>query len=391
MKIAVIGQGYVGLPLAIAAAKVGHFVVGIDLNLARVSLLNEGRTPIGDIEDSQVAEVLASDHYSATSLFDPVGESEVVVICVPTPLHEDHSPDLAYLESALDSIGQFIKSDTLVILESTVAPGTTRNVVAMKFAENTGILVAFSPERIDPANKKWDVTNTPKLVAGLSSEATLKAADFYRSFVSQVDVFESVEVVETAKLLENSFRLINISFINEISVFCEKLGISVLDVIRAASTKPYGFMPFFPSAGIGGHCIPVDPLYLSAKAREIGAPTKFIELAHQINLERPAYFAGMAEGILGSLEGKKILVVGVAYKPDVADIRETASEPLIHTLRGMGAIVSWHDELVGNWNEEVSMPLSSEFDLVILVNPHSGTDLARLGNTRVIDTRGGVR
>jgi len=218
---------------------------------------------------------------------------------------------------------------------------------------------------------------------------TERAVRFYSSFVETVAVGSSVEVIETAKLLENSFRLVNISFINEISVFCSKLGIDIGEVVDAAATKPYGFMPFYPSAGVGGHCIPVDPSYLVAKAREIGAPTRFIDLANEVNLSMPSFFVGKAEGILGSLSGKKILVVGVAYKPDVSDVRETPAAGLIALLRKEGASVSWHDHLVLEWNGESSVPLASDYDLVVLVNPHSTTDLSVIEGVPVLNTRGG--
>ena len=389
MKVSVVGQGYVGLPLAIAAANAGHTVTGIDTSTALVATLASGRSPIGDIADSAVAGVLGTS-YAITTDYAAVAGSQVVVICVPTPLDAVHNPDLTALRSALESTAGGLSAGTLVIIESTVSPGTTRGLAA-SILDKAGVAyeLAYSPERIDPANKKWNITNTPKLVAGITDGARDRAVEFYSTFVSSVNVGSSVEVIETAKLLENSFRLINISFINEIAGFCSKLGIDVREVIDAAATKPYGFMPFYPGAGIGGHCIPVDPSYLAATAREIGAPMRFIELANEVNLSMPSYFVGVATGILGSLSGKKILVVGIAYKPDVADMRETPAAGLITLLRNAGAIVSWHDELVGQWNGESSTPLGSGFDLAILVNPHTGTDFGALGDTRILNTRGG--
>ena len=389
MKVSVVGQGYVGLPLAIAAANAGHTVTGIDTSTALVATLASGRSPIGDIADSAVAGVLGTSYAIATD-YAAVAGSQVVVICVPTPLDAVHNPDLTALRSALESTAGGLSAGTLVIIESTVSPGTTRGLAA-SILDQAGVAyeLAYSPERIDPANKKWNITNTPKLVAGITDAARDRAVEFYSTFVSSVNVGSSVEVIETAKLLENSFRLINISFINEIAGFCSKLGIDVREVIDAAATKPYGFMPFYPGAGIGGHCIPVDPSYLAATAREIGAPMRFIELANEVNLSMPSYFVGVATGILGSLPGKKILVVGIAYKPDVADMRETPAAGLITLLRNAGAAVSWHDELVGQWNGESSTPLGSGFDLAILVNPHTGTDFGALGDTRILNTRGG--
>jgi len=388
MKIAVVGQGYVGFPVAIAAAEAGHDVVGIDIDLEKVAWLNSGKSPIGDLTDSVIAGV--GSKYEASSTFEGIDTANVVVICVPTPLDSSHKPDLTFLVSACESIANHIRAGVLVILESTVSPGSTRGIV-MSTLDKSGVeyLLAYSPERIDPANKQWNVKNTPKLVAGITDVATVRALEFYRSFVADVTTGSSVEVIETAKLLENSFRLINISFINEIAEFCARMGIDVREVIDAAATKPYGFMPFYPGAGVGGHCIPVDPSYLVAKAREIGAPTRFIDLANEVNLSMPSYFVGVAAGILGGLTGKKILVVGVAYKPDVSDVRETPALQLIRLLREAGAVVAWHDDLVGMWNSEHSVTLSSGYDLAVLVNPHTGTDLTLLGSTPVLNTRGG--
>ena len=390
MKVSILGQGYVGLPLALAAAKAGHLVVGIDTQETLVEKLNSGHSPIVDISDGQLMHALKSKNYSATSEFQAVRDSEIVIICVPTPLDKLRKPDLAPLENALEAIAKNLKPNSLIINESTVSPGTTRGLIK-ETLDKAGVPyeLAYSPERIDPANKRWTVTNTPKLVAGLSPTATQRAVEFYKTFVDSVTVGSSPEVIETAKLLENSFRLVNISFVNEIAQFCEAMGIDVREVVDAAATKPYGFMPFYPGAGVGGHCIPVDPSYLVSKAQELGVPTRFIDLANDLNRSLATYFTRVATGILGELVGKKIVVVGIAYKPDVADIRETPAEGLIKELRSMGADVKWHDDLIQEWNGEKSVPLSADFDLAILVNPHSTTDLNALGATRVLNTRGG--
>ena len=390
MEIAVIGQGYVGLPIALAAANSGHTVTGIDLNVEVVKNLNAGISHVGDIRNEKVKSAISSRLYAAESNFANISNVDLVVVCVPTPLSQFLEPDLSYLESAVHSISQNMRENTLIIVESTVSPGTTRSVVA-PILEKSKIKydLAYSPERIDPANTKWAIENTPKLVAGISENATRRATDFYRTFVHEVIIGSSVEVIETAKLLENSFRLINISFINEIAEFCWKMKIDVREVISAASTKPYGFMTFYPGVGVGGHCIPVDPSYLSSKANEIGASTSFIDLANKINRSLPTYFTGVAAGILGSLKGKKILVIGVAYKPNVSDVRETPSLGLIQVLRNAGAEVSWHDELVQDWMGEKSASLRGDFDLAILANPHTGTDLSQLGSVPILDTRGG--
>jgi UDP-N-acetyl-D-glucosamine dehydrogenase len=388
MKVAVIGQGYVGLPLAIAVARAGNDVLGIDSDAAKVAMLDSGASPILDLSDSDISSV--PGHYRVTASYEEINLCEIVVICVPTPLDDSGNPDLTYVISACTSLAEFIRDGTLVIVESTLSPGDTRGIVKSTL-DRAGVnyLLAYSPERIDPANKSWNVTNTPKLVAGLTDSATDQAVTFYQSFVSEVTVGSSIEVIETAKLLENSFRLINISFINEIAEFCARMGIDVRDVIDAAATKPYGFMPFYPSAGVGGHCIPVDPSYLVAKARELGAPTRFIDLANEVNLSLPSYFVGVAEGILGSLREKKIIVVGVAYKPDVSDTRQTPASELIALLREAGAHVVWHDDLVVSWNRERSRALTDYYDLAILVNPHTDTDLTALGTTKILNTRGG--
>jgi UDP-N-acetyl-D-glucosamine dehydrogenase len=393
MTIIVVGQGYVGLPLAISCAQSGFEVTGIDLNEEKVSKLNKYKSIVEDVSDADLKTVSESGKYKATSDYaiDPL--TEIICICVPTPLGSNHQPDLDILKAATKDVGKGLKAGMLVIIESTIQPGTTRDVVVPILEKESGLsrdqfLVAYSPERIDPMNKKFTIENTPKLVAGLTPEAAVKAKEFYSKFIDQVDVCDSLEVAETAKLLENSFRLVNISFINELAMFCQKIGIDVNDVIKAASTKPYGFMPFYPSVGVGGHCIPVDPLYLAEAARAVGAPTRFIELADEINLGMPTYFVGRASEMLGGLKDKKVLVIGVSYKPNVADVRETPVEALINGLKKSGAVVSWHDDLVKSWNGESSVALGSGFDLAILATPHDYLDLSLLGNVPVLNTRG---
>jgi UDP-N-acetyl-D-glucosamine dehydrogenase len=250
--------------------------------------------------------------------------------------------------------------------------------------------VAFSPERIDPLNQNWNVFNTPKIIAGLTEESKLLAIDFYSKFVKTLVPVDSLEIAETAKLLENSFRLVNISFINEISQFCHKLGIDINSVIDAASTKPYGFMPFYPSLGVGGHCIPVDPIYLANKAQQIGATARFIEVATSINLEMPAYLTNIAEKMMGSLNNKRVLIIGISYKPNVSDVRQTPVSGLIEVLRNQGALVSWHDDLVKEWAGEKSVPLSPDYDLAILATPHSYLDLSKIGKVQLLNTRGSI-
>jgi UDP-N-acetyl-D-glucosamine dehydrogenase len=391
-NVVVIGQGYVGLPLALEAANSGFSVAGIDNNLAKVEELTAGRSTVEDISNEALKSAIENGNLtiSANTAFEQ--EVEIICICVPTPLGSNHQPDLEILKAATKDVGKSLKPGMLVIIESTIQPGTTRDVVVPILEKESGLsrdqfLVAYSPERIDPMNKKFTIKNTPKLVAGLTPVAAVKAKEFYSKFIDQVDVCDSLEVAETAKLLENSFRLVNISFINELAMFCQKIGIDVNDVIKAASTKPYGFMPFYPSVGVGGHCIPVDPLYLAQAARAVGAPTRFIELADEINLGMPTYFVGRASEMLGGLKGKKVLVIGVSYKPNVADVRETPVEALISGLKKSGAVVSWHDDLVKSWNGEGSVALGSGFDLAILATPHDYLDLTLLGNVPVLNTR----
>jgi UDP-N-acetyl-D-glucosamine dehydrogenase len=379
------------LPLAIAANNAGFEVLGIDSDTERISKLSSGKSPIEDISSAEISKALASG-YSVSKSISDINRCGIVIFALPTPLDANSNPDLSILYSAIKDVAAHIAPGTLVIVESTIAPGAMRDEIFPILSKNCShgdFELAYSPERIDPKSAKWNVSNTPKLVAGLSESATKRAQEFYAKFVDDIRTFTSVEVVETAKLLENSFRLVNISFINEISMLCSKLGIDVMEVIEAASSKPYGFMPFYPSAGVGGHCIPVDPMYLAHKANAVGAPLKSIEIAHQINEAMPAFYVGRCVEILGNLSGKKILVVGLAYKSNVSDVREGASEKLISLLRKGGAMVSWHDEVVGDWNNEKSSALSGDFDLAILVTVHDGVDLSSLGRTPILNTFGG--
>jgi UDP-N-acetyl-D-glucosamine dehydrogenase len=395
-SVSVVGLGYVGLPLAIAAAKSGYKVTGIDLNEIKVSEINKGISQIEDIDSVELSDLVRTGKIKAESNYASIEDAEIVAICVPTPLLENKLPDLSYLESAAKSIKGKLTEKSLLILESTVAPGTTREFLAplLEFdfdKPERNFKLAFSPERIDPMNSNWTIKNTPKIVAGLTSESKNLAVQFYSRFIDEVIECESIEVAETAKLLENSFRFINISFINELSIFCQKLGININDVVKTAATKPYGFMPFYPSIGVGGHCIPVDPIYLSNAGKKIGVSTRFIDLADQINQEIPGYFVGRAEEKLGGLKYKKVLVVGVAYKSNVADIRESPVKSLITGLKEKGAQVFWHDDLVKEWNGEKSVNLSSNFDLAIIATPHKNLDLTKLGSVPILNTRGSAQ
>jgi len=395
MKITVIGQGYVGLPLAITSSQTGFTVYGLDNNDEKVAVLKSGKSIIEDISDEVIKKSIDSKNYLPTTNQSVISDSEVVLICVPTPLDSSHKPDLTALISAVTTVGKNLKTGVLVIVESTIEPGTCRNIMLPILLKESGLSLgdlelAYSPERIDPTNKKWGISNTPKLVAGLTENSAIRARDFYAKFIKSITICSSLEIAETAKLLENSFRLVNISFINELAIFCEKIDIDISEVISAAATKPYGFMPFYPSIGVGGHCIPVDPIYLANAAKAVGAPSRFIELADQINQEMPGYFVGRAEEKLRGLKAKKVLVVGVSYKPNVADVRESPVEALINGLKQKGAQVSWHDDLVKEWNGEKSVTLSSDFDLAIVATPHDYLDLKKLGEVPILNTRGSI-
>jgi UDP-N-acetyl-D-glucosamine dehydrogenase len=395
VDVGIVGQGYVGLPIAVEVARAGFKVFAIDNDIGKVKKLNSGQSVVEDVKDSELNILLESGHYSVTEDFKCLQTAEIILLCVPTPLDAKGLPDLRALISASSSVAKNMRPNALVIVESSVAPGTTRNIVLEVIEKESGIdrkdfNLAFSPERIDPQNKNWSLKNTPKIVAGLSLESRKIAKEFYLKFIDTVIECDSLEVAETAKLLENSFRLINISFINELAIFCQKLGVDINEVIKAASTKPYGFMSFYPSVGVGGHCIPVDPVYLAKKAKEINAPSRMINLAIDINQEMPQYFINRAEEQLGGLGGKNILVVGISYKPNVADVRETPAEALILGLKNKGAEVCWHDDLVREWRGEKSVALSDTYDLAILATPHDYLDLTKLGDVPILNTRGSI-
>ena len=394
-KVVIFGQGYVGLPLAIVAAQNGFNVIGFDTNSSKVSQIAKGRSPIEDISDKQISDVAQSGRYKVTNNPAFEEDTKVICICVPTPLGSDHKPDLTALEQAITTLGKSLKPGMLVIVESTISPGTTRKVLLPILIKTSGLSeeefhLAYSPERIDPLNKEWNIKNTPKLVAGLTNQAAKLAKDFYSKFVDQVVICPTLEVAETAKLLENSYRLVNISFINEISMFCQKIGVDINEVVKAAATKPYGFMPFYPSVGVGGHCIPVDPIYLSEAAKSAGAGSRFIDLADEINQAMPLYFVEWAKQIIGGLKSKKILIIGLSYKPNVADVRESPVISLIEQLRKAGAEVSWHDELVKKWNGQESTPISAGFDLAIITTPHDYLELSALKDVPILNTRSSI-
>jgi UDP-N-acetyl-D-glucosamine dehydrogenase len=390
MQVAIIGQGYVGLTITVGAAGAGHRVIGFDVNQERVDMLNSGKSHIEGITDSQLASFVSSGTFVASSDPNVLEASDVIVIAVPTPLDRDRNPDLSYVHAAADLINQRVKSSALIINESTSYPGTLRNEIAARI---TGVkhLFASSPERVDPGNTQWGTKNTPRLVGGLTPAAVAKARKFYASFCDSIIEVSSPEVAEAAKIFENTFRQVNIALVNEFAQISHALGISSREVIEAAATKPYGFMPFNPGSGVGGHCIPVDPSYLAHVANQAGVPATFIKRANEVNLAMPAYVVKrVIAGVSGSIAGKSVVVVGVSYKANVADTRETPAAAVIDLLRAQGASVFWHDDLVGIWRGESSTSLAAH-DIAVVVTKHDGVSEAAIKTSNyVFDCTGTV-
>lgn len=377
MKIAIIGQGYVGLTIAAFASKTNH-VIGFDNSQKIVDQLNQGVSHIEGVESTSIKAAIDSGNYRASTEGSDIADAEVVVIAVPTPLNKERKPDLTYIESACKTIAENITKPVLVINESTSFPGTIRNIIKPLIeslsANKVDHLYAISPERVDPGRTDWDQKNTPRLYAGLSPEASKRTREFYSTFCDNLVEVSSPEVAEAAKLFENTFRQVNIALVNEFAQISNALGISVYETLAAADTKPYGFMKFNPSAGVGGHCIPVDPSYLAYVAEGLGVPATFIQRANEVNLEMPKYIvARVAADNGGTLSGKSVQVIGVAYKPNVADTRETPAELVIDELKRQGAKVSWHDPMVSNWQGEISTALGGS-DIAIVVTLHDTLD-----------------
>ncbi len=396
MKVAIIGQGYVGLTISAGASEF-YNVIGCDSNQKLVEQLNRGISHIEGVESSLIADRIKSGRYKATTKGDEISDCEIVIIAVPTPLTENRHPDLVFLESACKTIGENLKKPVLVINESTSFPGTLRSFIKPAIERYSTVqvehLYAISPERVDPGRTDFNQKNTPRLYSGLTSEASEKTREFYAKFCDNLVEVSSPEIAEAAKLFENTFRQVNIALVNEFAQIAHALGISVYETLDAANTKPYGFMKFNPSAGVGGHCIPVDPTYLAAVAEEHGVPATFIRRANEVNLEMSEYIVNrVATDNGGNLQGKNVLVVGVAYKPNVADVRETAAELVIEHLRSKGAVVSWHDDVVGNWKGENSAPLQGA-DITVVVTKHEGVDEKKIlaSAPYVFDTTGKVR
>ena len=390
MRVAIIGQGYVGLTIAVGAASAEHSVVGFDVNQDLVDQLNSGNSHIEGISDSQLAGFVSNGLFAASTEPSVLEGSDVIVIAVPTPLDNDRNPDLSFVHAAAELINQHVKTPALVINESTSYPGTLRKEIAARITD-VEHLFASSPERVDPGNTQWGTKNTPRLIGGLTPAAVAKAVEFYGSFCDSIIEVSSPEVAEAAKIFENTFRQVNIALVNEFAQISDALGISSREVIKAAATKPYGFMPFNPGPGVGGHCIPVDPSYLAHVANEVGVPATFIKRANEVNLAMPAYVVKrVVVGAGGSIAGKSIVVVGVSYKANVADTRETPAAAVIDLLRGQGANVVWHDDLVGNWRGETSAALGS-FDIAVVVTKHDGvSDAAVKASKYVFDCTGTI-
>src|SRR5215472_6949584 len=405
--VLVIGLGYVGLPLAIAAARAGLRVTGLDTNEKIVAGLLAGRSHVDDVTDAEIAEILDRG-FRATTDEAAVTPQDVIVICVPTPLSEADGPDLSAVRAATATAGGLLNPGTLVSLESTTYPGTTEEVVRPLLEKASGLTagldfsLAFSPERIDPGNPVYGFANTPKIVGGLTPSCTEAAESFYARICDQVVRAKSAREAEMAKLLENTYRHVNIALVNEMAVFCHELGVDLWDAIRCAATKPFGFQAFYPGPGVGGHCIPIDPNYLSYKVRaELNYPFRFVELAQEINSRMPGYVVDRAAELLNThakpLNGAKVLLLGVTYKRDIADQRESPARPIARKLLQRGAALSYHDPFVEGWQVDgrdiprAAAP-DAPADLTILLQAHSSYDLTDIAAKALLlfDTRGTV-
>jgi UDP-N-acetyl-D-glucosamine dehydrogenase len=405
VNVVIIGLGYVGLPLAQEAVRVGLNVTGFDVKQAAVDSLNAGRSHIDDLSDADVAEMVAGGFRATTDLSD-ITNPDVIVICVPTPLSESDGPDLAAVTAATQSAAKLLRDRTTVILESTTYPGTTDEVVRPILEKVSGLTagidfaLAFSPERIDPGNGVYGIRNTPKVVGGITPVCADAAAEFYGQVCDTVVRAKSAREAEMAKLLENTYRHVNIALVNEMAIFCHELGVDLWDAIRCAATKPFGFQAFYPGPGVGGHCIPIDPNYLSYKVRaELSYPFRFVELAQEINNRMPGYVVDRAAEILNAdakpLNGARVLLLGVTYKKDIADQRESPARPIARKLLQRGAVLSYHDPFVESWQvdgKDIPRAVSpvSESDLTILLQAHSTYDLADIAvrSHLLFDTRG---
>jgi len=412
-KVGVVGLGYVGLPLAVEMAKAGFTVHGFDLSAPKIDAIVRGESYIPDVPTAEVGELRRSGKLFATTDPAVLREVDTVNICVPTPLRKTKDPDLSYVVSAVEMVAKHLRAGQLIVLESTTYPGTTDEVVK-PILEKTGLVagrdffLAFSPERVDPGNAKFNTRNTPKVVGGLTPDCTKLAKALYSASIECVIEVSSTRVAEMVKLLENTFRAVNIGLVNELALMCDRLGLSVWEVVDAAATKPFGFMPFYPGPGLGGHCIPIDPFYLSWKVREVGFEARFIELAGQVNGAMPHHVVDKITDALNShsksIRGSRILIVGVAYKRDIDDLRESPALDVMALLKQKGADVSFHDPFVPHLSEEWpghqamdSVPLTDAVlersDCAVIITDHSAFDYDRIvANSKlVVDTRNAVK
>ena len=382
--LAIIGQGYVGLPLAMAAVDAGWMVIGIDNFAAKVTQINSGSSPVEDISDNQLQSAISNGTYKATTDLSAVAEASVITICVPTPLDDKREPDLSLLRNAAIGIAPYVSNETLVVSESTSYPGTLREIVipivdSLKPKNSVDVYFASAPERVNPGDSFWNQKNTPRLVGAIDIASQNRALAFYESICDTVVLVPSPEIAEAAKLLENTFRLVNIALINEFTQLCTSTGINVNEVIDAATSKPYGFMPFRPGVGVGGHCIPVDPLYLTWWARQNGGKAEIVETADLINHAMPKYVAKRALRLVDSSIAKpRVLILGVAYKAGVGDVRETPVSELREHLIALGAEVAWNDPLVTLWEGLKPVDLEWKCDVAILAINQPGIDVLKL-------------
>ena len=409
-RVSVIGLGYVGLSLAVELAKAGIVVRGVDLDLERVSLLNRGESYLVDVPADALAPLVASGRLTGSTSFEQASDSDAVIICVPTPLRKSKEPDISYILSAVESLLPYLHPGQLMVLESTTYPGTTEEVVLPRLQANglvigSDFFLAFSPERVDPGNKRYTTATIPKVVGGVTPACTELAAALYRQVTQTVFEASSPRVAETAKLLENTFRSVNIALANELAFACRKIGVDPWEVIEAAATKPFGFMPFYPGPGIGGHCIPVDPLYLSWKVRLTGYEAQFIALADQINRAMPEHVVNLVGEALNdrgqAIRGSAVLVMGVTYKPDVNDIRESPALEIIEMLERKGAVVSYADPFAPQLSIDGSKLTAVDAsaanvgaaDCVLILTNHTSFDYSMIASRAklVVDTRNALR
>ena len=406
-EVAILGLGYVGLPLAVVFAEAGFHVVGIDPDQRKVNTIRRGESHIQDVPEEQVRRLVANGKLEATTDFSVLKNADAVSICVPTPLRKTGDPDLSYILSATEELAKYVHPHMVVVLESTTYPGTTREVLLPKLSESHGFTVgedfflAFSPERVDPGREDWTTLNTPKVIGGITPACSTVAAEWYCQALETVIPVSSAEVAEMAKLLENTFRMINIGLVNEMAIMCDRLGVDVWEVIEAAGTKPFGFMKFTPGPGLGGHCIPIDPLYLSWKLRALNYTARFIELASEINTGMPRYVIGKVQDALNEIgkpiKGSQILVLGVAYKPDIDDLRESPALDVIGLLKQKGAQVSYHDPYIPRLDHEGwamesvpdLQPALEDSDCVVIVTNHKVYNYATILESArlIVDTR----